>query len=206
MTVNVEFWAPLGFWMIEEAAQLCLNIEPVQHVNDDDNYEDYIPTGLPDGLPSEVGQIYKVILRAIRTRALKYREETDENGIVGYAVDPTTFMHWCGTINLQFPKELEEEIKRLSASQSQRGGFEASGADSEKVATGGRPQLYDWDLFHAEVVRVANEPDGIPDKQADLVRHMLSWYSDRGEKEPAESSVKAKISRIYKYLDKAKNL
>jgi hypothetical protein len=74
---------------------------------------------------------------------------------------------------------------------------------------GGRPAEYDWDSFMLEIVRRANDPDGLPDSQAELVRDMQQWFADKFESEPAESSVKSRISKIYKYLadtkEKAKN-
>jgi hypothetical protein len=73
------------------------------------------------------------------------------------------------------------------------------------VNKGGRPAEYDWDSFLMEIVHRANQPDGLPDTQADLVREMLSWFSERFGAEPAESSVKQRISKIYNYLSEAKN-
>lgn len=71
---------------------------------------------------------------------------------------------------------------------------------------GGRPAQYDWDSFTMEIIRRANHPDGLPEKQAYLVRDMLSWFQSRYRQEPAESAVKSRISKIYRYLDEAKNL
>ncbi len=67
----------------------------------------------------------------------------------------------------------------------------------------GRPPGYDWDSFIFEIIRIANTPDGLPETQADLVRIMLQWFSETAGGEPAESSVKARISKIYRYLNKA---
>ena len=55
-----------------------------------------------------------------------------------------------------------------------------------------------------EIVLRANKPDGLPDSQADLVRDMQQWFADTIDSEPAESSIKARISKIYKYLTDAK--
>lgn len=72
------------------------------------------------------------------------------------------------------------------------------------VKKGGRPTEYDWDSFMLEVIRRANTPDGLPDSQAELVREMLQWFADTFGNEPAESSIKSRISRVYKYLANAK--
>jgi hypothetical protein len=73
------------------------------------------------------------------------------------------------------------------------------------VNRGGRPAQYDWDSFAMEIIRQANLPDGLPEKQADLVRGMLAWFQATYDQEPAESAVKARISKIYRYLGEARN-
>lgn len=69
---------------------------------------------------------------------------------------------------------------------------------------GGRPTEYDWDSFMLEIIRRANMPDGLPDSQAELVRDMLEWFTAASGSEPAESSVKLRTSKIYKYLSEEK--
>ncbi len=71
---------------------------------------------------------------------------------------------------------------------------------------GGRPREYDWDRFFLEIIRKANTPDGLPEKQADLIKEMLTWFRNTFDSEPAESAVKGRISKIYQYLAEAKNL
>lgn len=70
---------------------------------------------------------------------------------------------------------------------------------------GGRPVEYDWDSFIMEIIHRANCPDGLPETQADLIRDLLQWFSNTYGNEPAESAVKQRISKIYKYLKEAKN-
>ena len=69
---------------------------------------------------------------------------------------------------------------------------------------GGRPAEYDWDSFMLEIIRRAHTPDGLPDSQAQLVRDMLEWFTATSGSEPAESSVKLRTSKIYKYLSEEK--
>lgn len=71
--------------------------------------------------------------------------------------------------------------------------------------TGGRPTEYDWDSFTMEIIRIANTPDGLPDAQAELIRSMQQWFLDKFQQEPAESSIKSKVSKIYRYLEQVKN-
>lgn len=74
-----------------------------------------------------------------------------------------------------------------------------------KPNKGGRPAEYDWDAFIVEIIRRANEPDGLPSTQAELVSAMLAWFSDTCGREPAESAVKDRVSKIYRRLAEAKN-
>ena len=68
------------------------------------------------------------------------------------------------------------------------------------VNKGGRPREWDWDAMFIEMFRVANSPDGLPDKQADMVRHLQSWFSKAIDAEPAETEIKARVSKIYNGL------
>jgi hypothetical protein len=61
----------------------------------------------------------------------------------------------------------------------------------------GRPS-HDWEAFYIEIIRRANTPDGLPDKQADLEQSMLVWCQSKWGKEPGISTVREKISPIYK--------
>jgi len=60
----------------------------------------------------------------------------------------------------------------------------------------GRPTQYNWDGFWREVVRVANTPDGLPDKQTALETAMLEWCDSTWGRQPAESTVRDKLSRL----------
>lgn len=69
---------------------------------------------------------------------------------------------------------------------------------------GGRPPDYDWDAFNTEIIRVA-DLDGLPGPdggegwrtQADLIRYMLDWCEKNWGRQPAESTVKMRISKIF---------
>jgi hypothetical protein len=64
--------------------------------------------------------------------------------------------------------------------------------------TGGRPQKYDWAAFDREMIRLANTPDGLPDRPA-LMRHMMDWCSTTwgADKVPAESVIRDHIAKLY---------
>ena len=69
----------------------------------------------------------------------------------------------------------------------------------------GRPRAHDWDTFHREVIRIANTVDGLPESQADLVRTMSGWWQTKLGDEPANSSLREKISLIYRHIKDAEN-
>jgi hypothetical protein len=106
--------------------------------------------------------------------------------------------------NTLSPSEADvEEPKEQSAPPDNKA--EVSQKTELVIRRGGRPPEYDWDSFTMEIIRIANLPDGLPEKQADLVKQMQEWFSQRFDAEPAESSVKTRISKIYRYLREVKN-
>ncbi|CTQ55390.1 hypothetical protein LP7551_03933 [Roseibium album] len=200
MSIDFNNWAIMSYWTIEEAAQLCCNFEPIEH-----NYDelDYVPTGLPIGVPPEINRIYKLIERSVLGRALEYSEVSDEGGGVTYGICPHDFLGWCKRVGIDLPIDLENAVQNAKISAELPIGKLPAGNQTNR---GGRPIEYDWELFHLEIIGIANTPDGLPERQADLVRRMLQWFLNTQGAEPAESAVKSKISKIYKYLKKAKNL
>ena len=73
--------------------------------------------------------------------------------------------------------------------------------DHQRIKSkGGRPREYDWDALTIEIIRIANSPDGLPESQAALVEQLLQWCENTWGKQPAESSVKARISKVFRAL------
>jgi hypothetical protein len=68
---------------------------------------------------------------------------------------------------------------------------------------GGRKAL-PWDDFWSELVLIANDDglaqtaDGLPETQNTLVGRMLGWCRDHWGEEPGESTVRQRISTLYK--------
>ncbi len=62
---------------------------------------------------------------------------------------------------------------------------------------GGRPREYDWDAFTIEIIRIANTPDGLPERQAELINQLSQWCENEWRKQPAMSAIKARVSAIY---------
>lgn len=61
---------------------------------------------------------------------------------------------------------------------------------------GGRPPKWDWAAFDKEMIRLANHPDGLP-QRLDLTKHMLNWCVSQWGDHPADSEVRKRISERY---------
>ncbi|MER8388272.1 hypothetical protein NKH14_22625 [Mesorhizobium sp. M1380] len=85
------------------------------------------------------------------------------------------------------------------AVEYQRASVEKLCNPSNPQARGGRPSK-DWPDFLIEVVAMANTPDGLPDRQADLERTMLAWGEENMSDPPKETAVRDMVSRIYKRI------
>ena len=75
----------------------------------------------------------------------------------------------------------------------------AGSSSTSDLATrnaGGRPPKYDWDEFNREVVRRANTPDGLPDRNM-LTRDMREWCIQHWGDEPSDSLLRERIAKIY---------
>ncbi|WP_421981245.1 hypothetical protein [Roseibium sp.] len=213
MELNVFYWARKSYWTLEEAAQLCFGFEPLPVPE----YEETIYSAeLPHGVAPEVECIYELIDRA---HAIGDLHCAMINSAI--VVKPFLLLEWCYKNDLVFDEDLESEVLALSRKNndklpiSEQREIEVEPSEQARAKSRsrtpenddkarGRPGQYDWDLFHAEIIRIANTPDGLPDKRADLVRAMLLWFSERFGKEPSESAVKKKIIRIYSHLEEVK--
>lgn len=214
MELDVFFWARKSYWTLEEAAQLCFGFEPLPVPE----YEETIYSAeLPHGVAPEVEYIYDLIGRAHATGDLHCA--MINSAIV---VKPILLLEWCYKHDLVFDENLEREVLALSqkntdklliseqreidlerSEQVQDRSRSTIAKDDEKAR--GRPEQYDWELFYAELIRKARSPNEWPDKQANLINDMLTWFTMRFGNEPSESSVKKRIIRINKYLEEVKN-
>jgi hypothetical protein len=76
-----------------------------------------------------------------------------------------------------------------------------SGLDERpKKNSGGRPPTWNWVAFDGEIARVANTPDGLPERHS-LTKHMLDWCMNEWGNTPAESGVRDRIARLKIYPD-----
>ena len=84
--------------------------------------------------------------------------------------------------------------------ESPDGSAQGKASVVEKSLRSVRSASYDWEAFHVEIIAIANEPDGLPAAQAELVRRMASWCEENWGKQPADSTLKEKISVIYRRI------
>ena len=61
----------------------------------------------------------------------------------------------------------------------------------------GRPRAYDMEEFYIRLVEIANTPDGLPVRKADLERMMLEWCQMNWNREPAESTIRKWLDPVY---------
>ena len=65
---------------------------------------------------------------------------------------------------------------------------------------GGRNPTHDWNACIGEIVRLANTPDGLPERP-ELIEHLKEWFSSRFTSEPSPSQLYEKVRPIYEYLE-----
>ncbi|WP_156612480.1 hypothetical protein [Paramagnetospirillum marisnigri] len=63
----------------------------------------------------------------------------------------------------------------------------------------GAPPKYDWESFWIETCRRLHD-DGPPSTQKEMVLNLLGWFDDKGAAVPDESTVKKKVSKLWKAL------
>jgi hypothetical protein len=66
---------------------------------------------------------------------------------------------------------------------------------------GGAPRKYDWDKFYIELIRLANLPDGLPERE-DLNRLMIDWFSSNLDQHPDQSQIRQRLHEVFKALRK----
>jgi hypothetical protein len=119
----------------------------------------------------------------------------DDNGWIE-PVEPTLFLSrsvWLALGEGRLADGSELYVLRPSPSPEQ----------TASKNLGGRKAL-PWDEFWAELVLIANDDgladtaEGLPETQNTLVDRMLGWCRDHWGEEPGESTVRQRISAVYK--------
>lgn len=69
-------------------------------------------------------------------------------------------------------------------------------SEPSEVKRPGRNPKYDWDEATRYLMRVADEPDGLPETQAKRIRLLQEWFASKLNEEPATSSIKGFLKRV----------
>jgi hypothetical protein len=89
------------------------------------------------------------------------------------------------------------EIERFAAAHLEPA--EVQGTTAQQPARRGAPPRYDWDGFWVEVCRRVHE-EGVPATQGELIRLMLDWFTETGRRLPDASTLKKKLSPLWRLL------
>ena len=77
------------------------------------------------------------------------------------------------------------------------------GAKSASARRGPR-EKYDWEEFQYKVTWIANQPDGLPEKQVELEKMMAQWCVDQWGHEPSVSMIREKVAPNYRKAHKGR--
>ncbi len=103
---------------------------------------------------------------------------------------------WFAARRIPLPPWVEDGKRDTARSVLvDRRGDEEAGLPDPK-SRGGHPRVYDWDSFDREMMRIANSPDGLPDRP-ELQRQMFDWCERVWGGSPSDSKVRARIARVY---------
>jgi|GEM_PF-2247713 len=197
-------WNFVDHFTLHQAACLWCNLNPAK-----------IPELLTFRHPSEVVAAKQMLVSAITSGKLSAGKNANQfsyiNEYSGCLVSRDDLQKLAESKDVK-PSFLFDTILSIDdSSKANDKSDETREVDKNAGKTGngkqrsGRPEEYDWNTFVFEIIRRANSPDGLPETQAELVKDMLEWFSLSYDKEPSESSVKSRISPIYRYLDKVRN-
>jgi hypothetical protein len=206
MTSLVSHWMYVDLFTVDQAAALWAEFDPAR-------------VSLADSLkPSEVVAAKQMLSAGIASGELRANSATNALSIIGdYSKsllsrdDLEAFARKRGL----FPAFLCDTLAPMTSTGSFLESREPARTTvvqgelptpTAPINRGGRPNEHDWNTFILEIIRRANQPDGLPEIQAELVRDMLAWFQSTYGREPAESSVKERVSKIYKHLAEAENL
>jgi hypothetical protein len=201
---DVSNWMHVEVFTVNQAAALWCGLDPS------------IMNMFDVGSPSEVLAIKQMLIGAISSGQKEANSDANPSSVIGNYSESLVTRNDLKAYAEQrslYPAFLFDTLapfgnveKLRAVTPLPRSAPEGPVPSKTDRNVGGRPPEYDWDSFISEVIRRANSPDGLPETQAELIRDMLLWFSDTYGVEPAESAVKQRISKIYNYLKKAKNL
>lgn len=198
-------WMLVDLFTVDQAAALWSEIDPAS-VSTVDSLK-----------PSEVMAAKQILISAILAKEVAVNSTHNVFASIGSFGDSyisRTDLEATARRKNVFPSFLFDTLLPFAETNSFRNGTpqrtnvmvpSSMSVSQPNQNKGGRPEEYDWDTFHLEIVRLSNHPDGLPGTRAELIKIMLAWFQETYGREPAESSVKNRISKIYNYLEQGKN-
>jgi hypothetical protein len=61
--------------------------------------------------------------------------------------------------------------------------------------TRGAKRKYDWDAVYRELIRLANTPDGLPER-AEVTRHIKAWFGTR-DVYPSDTAIDEFVRKVF---------
>ncbi len=184
-------WALVDALTVDQAACLWVGAEPSQ--------SRLLPTGV---LKDEITAVQQMRTAAIRSGILDADSSTNVMASIGdhskTVVTREALRAFAESKN-QRPAFLFDTLLPQKVKHGDDVSDDGTAPSRIARSRGGRPLEYDWDAFVIEIIRIA-DLDGLPEKQSELKERMLQWCEDTWGKQPAESSVKSRISHIYNGL------
>jgi hypothetical protein len=179
--IDLSFWAFADILTVEQAACLWVGSDPAAN-----------PYRRNQDEVTRIAAILQALSGAIATNALAADSSRNALASIG-----------------DYSKSLvtRKELQGFAESKGERPRFLfdtllPDATEPRAPNKGGRPAEYDWDAFTVEIIRIA-DLDALPETQSELVSNMLGWCEQAWGKQPAESSVKARISKIYNGLGRS---
>ena len=126
------------------------------------------------------------ILRALESEIQKHPRDAAE----WLAQNPNTRHLVSDSLRRHLSMRSERHAEQLDVTDL------GTSARIAKKNVGGRPPKWDWVAFDGEVVRIANTPNGLPDRTI-LKQKMVDWCEREWGDSPADSTVRDRISRLY---------
>ena len=184
--VNLAIWAFADVLTVEEAACLWVGIDPAAN-----------PYRISPDEVTRIAAIEQALSGAIAANSLAANSSRNPLASIGDHSKSSVIRRALQVFAESKGKRPQFLFDTLLSSDVE------PPAPKPVPAKGGRPVEYDWDAFTVEIIRIANL-NSLPETQSELVSDMLERCERTCGKQPAESSVKARISRIYNGLGRSR--
>jgi hypothetical protein len=187
---NWDKWSNMVSAHLWEAVALSLNLEP--------NTANVLVTDMGNlnirKAPAKFTERLDIAENYVRTGRLEFLNWGNRGGKF-CEVELSEFSSWAIEIEWDLPEAFPKTPKMKKPTLAN------ATEKAETAKKGGRTPKYNWDDFYTEII-VCNDLDELPEYQADLEKQMANWCLTTWVEEPAESTIRAKISPIYNHSRK----